>query len=453
MEFSPKILLDDIPALTPGARLWVAYSGGLDSHVLLHALARGPTAGLAGGAGGRCPLVAVHVDHGLAGAAPEWARHCAAACADLGVALEVVRVDARPGRGESPEAAARAARYRVLTALIAPGDVVVTGHHQDDQAETVLLRLLRGAGPRGLAAMAPCRPLGAGWLCRPLLAVPREALRRYAEAWGLAWVEDPSNTRMRHPRNRLRHQVLPLVQRHWPGVSRTLARVAAHQARAAALLDEMAATDLARVAGALPGTLNAVEVARLDPDHARNLLHYWLRLQELPPPGERHLEQVLRAVAAGPDRGPRVAWPGGEVRRYRGLLHALAPLAPVGARRERAWDLGEALDLGHGVLTAEPVVGAGMRVPHPGQAVRVGLRRGGERCRPADRAHGQTLKRLFQEREVAPWLRDRLPLVWIDGALAAVADRWTCAPFIAGPGEAGVHLRWRERPARAAADD
>jgi tRNA(Ile)-lysidine synthase len=214
-EFSPLRLADELRALPDVDRLWVAYSGGLDSHVLLHALVSqfAPAA---------LRLQAVHVDHGLASDAAAWARHCQRVCAALGVPLRRIRVNARPSKGESPEAAAREARYGALRSLLRGRECLLTAHHQDDQAETVLLQLLRGAGVRGLAAMPRLMPFGAGWLARPLLQWPREALCAYARRQHLDWVEDASNHDKGIDRNLLRQEVIPVLRRRWPAVCRVL---------------------------------------------------------------------------------------------------------------------------------------------------------------------------------------------------------------------------------------
>lgn len=437
-EFDPRRLARALADLPRAPVWWVAYSGGADSHALLHALAT-----LRDTLGGE--LRAVHVDHGLHPDAGAWARHCAQVGADLRIPLRVLRVDARAGRGESPEAAARTARYAALRELVGPGELLLTAHHADDQAETVLLQLLRGAGPAGLAGMAARRRFGAGVLVRPLLGFTRAALRGYAAAHALAWIEDSANADPAVARSHLRHTVVPALAARWPGFAATLTRAAAHQAEAARVLEGVARADLAALGGGAAGL--AVEGLRaLDPARQRLVLRAWLRASGLPVPPAARLERGRRdLLGARDDREPAVRWPGAEVRRYRGRLHAMVPLPPVPATLSLPWDLREPLILpaGLGVLHAQAACGVGLSAAAcRGRAVTVHLRSGGERCRPRARAHSRAVKKLLQERGVPPWIRARLPLVYVDGQLAAVAHLWVCTPFAAQRDEPALRLRW-----------
>ena len=436
MGFQPARLLPLLRGLAPCRTLWVAFSGGADSSALLHALhsVRDELP---------APLRAVHVDHGLHPDSPVWHAHCRSLCETLAIPFEACQVDAYPGPGESPEAAARRARYGALTACLGPGDVLLTAHHRDDQGETLLLQLLRGGGPRGLAAMPHCMPFAAGRLCRPLLDVPRQALLEYARGQGLSWIDDPSNFDTDLDRNFLRRRLLPLLQERWPAVGRVLARSAGHFADAAGLLDELAAQDLEGcVAG--EGTLAVGALRALSPRRCRNLLRYWFRRRGLAVPDSRHLQRIVNEVlTAAPDGTPLVSWPGVEVRRYRDRLYAMAPL-PAVSGQALPWDLRADLALpgGLGTLEAQEVRGAGLHLACRGQSVEVRFRRGGERCHLPGRAHSHSLKKLLQGAELPPWLRTRLPLVYVNGELAAVADLWICEPYAAGPGDLGILPQW-----------
>ncbi|HHH36150.1 MAG TPA: tRNA lysidine(34) synthetase TilS [Gammaproteobacteria bacterium] len=427
-------ILREIPA---APCYWVAYSGGLDSHVLLHALAS-----LRERLPGR--LAAVHVDHGLSPDAPRWAAHCRAVCAGLDVPLELLHADAAPGRGESPEAAARAARYRALAGLMGEGDCLLTAHHQDDQAETLLLQLLRGAGPHGLAAMPFRNGFAAGSHVRPLLDFGRTALAAYAREAKLSWVEDESNFDTGIRRNFLRHQVLPLLRERWPRAAITLARSASHCADAAILLDRMAAADLENLGDKEGRRLHVPALRRLEGPRRRNLLRYWCRHVGLPLPRAAHLRRIeVDLLQSPPDRMPLVRWPGAEVRRYRDWLHALPPRDAFDATVVLSWNLEGPLPLpgGNGLLTARRIRGGGLRAPDGGAGVEVRFRRGGERCRMADGRH-HPLKKLLQEKGVPPWERDRLPLIYVEGELAAVADLWICRNHAAAADEPGWRITW-----------
>ena len=437
MPFSAQNLLVAIKRLPSAERYWVAYSGGLDSHVLLHALAA---------LRGQLPvktLCAVHVDHGLSPVAAEWARHCAAVCDELEIPCRILCVDARPRKGESPEAAARNARYRVITSLLEAGDGLLTAHHQDDQAETVLLQLLRGGGPRGLAAMPRWAPFGPGWRGRPLLDFSRSELQSYARSRQLRWVEDQSNYDTGIERNFLRHEVIPLLQNHWPAVGGTLSRVAAHSAEAARLLDQLAAQDFVPEPD---GCLGIDRLKRLEPARQRNLLRYWIRQSGLPLPDSVHLQRIVDEILpAAIDAVPVVNWAGAEIRRYRDRLHAMAPLPPHDRSQIYPWNGAGTLSLGEGggCLRVVPVVGQGIdRAKWAAARITVRFRQGGERCRPAGRAGTHKLKKLLQEQGIPPWQRERVPLLYLDDELAAVVGLFVCEPFRARDGQPGVAISW-----------
>jgi len=419
-----------LQSLPPAGRYLVAYSGGLDSHVLLHALSR---LGI--------KLTALHVHHGLSPNAELWAEHCLAQSAALGVPCTVLRVQVAQGEGSGREAAARSARYAALEQVLEEGEMLLTAHHRDDQAETLLLMLLRGAGVAGLAAMPPLRRFAAGWLARPLLDLPRDALLHYAQMHGLSWVDDESNFDTSLDRNYLRHELLPGLRRRWPAAGRALARSAAHLAEAKELLEELAVTDLNQTGGGRPGTLSVAALHGLSPPRRRNLLRHWLRGLGLPLPDAAHLHRIEQEVLpARPDAEPEVGWPGAEVRRYRDDLHAMPPLMPLPAM-ELSWDTAQPLPLPDGrVLIAAAVTGTGLSAARcAGAGITVRFRVGGECCAPAGRG-GQRheLKKLFQEAGVPPWERKRVPLLFVDGVLAQVVGYWICEPYAAVPGEAAL---------------
>jgi tRNA(Ile)-lysidine synthase len=418
--------------------LLVAFSGGRDSTVLLHALTRlAPDVGR--------PLRVVHVNHGLQPGAADWAAHCRDFCRSHGLALRTLDIDATAPRGQSPEAWARQCRYQALARALRPGEVLVTAHHQHDQAETVLLQLLRGAGPKGLSAMSGCAPFGSGWHARPMLSCTRDQIDAYARCHGLQWCDDPSNAQARYDRNFLRHDVLPRVAGRWPAWAATLARAAVWQADAATILAQVAEADLV-VAGEQDGKVMVIErLLDLDPARRRNLLRYWLQRCGLAPPHAVQLDEILKAAEVRADADICVRWQGGELRRHRGRLHAMPILPATDPALVLAWtDLSVPLALPLGRLVASLQPGRGLSARRLlGRNLAVRFRQGGERCRPAGRPHSQTLKRLMQDHAIPSWLRPRMPLLYCGGELAAVGDEWVCEPFQAQPGESGWVLAWR----------
>ena len=436
MVFELPALLDQLHRVPPVDRFIVAYSGGHDSHVLLHALASLDT--LPNGAS----LSACHVDHALHPDSVQWSAHCAAVCADLGVPCGTLRVDARPASGESPEAVARERRYTALRGEVGEGDCLLTAHHRDDQAETFLIQLLRGGGPRGLAAMPRVARFGDGLLVRPLLPFGRDQLTAYAEARGLRWIDDPSNFDTDFDRNYLRHELMPPILERWHGAATTLARAAGHNAEAAELLEQLAEIDLAGLEGTRPDTLSVAGLLALEPARRRNALLIWFRRRGLAVPAARHLEQMDGDVLlAAVDAQPRLCWADVEVRRHRDDLHAFLRGGKGELPVSIVWpNPSIALELPGGRrLHARPSTNGGIRLAAlEGARVTVRFRHGGERCRPAGRAHGRSLKKLLQESGLPSWERDRLPLLYLDDELVAVVGLWVCEPFVARPGESAV---------------
>jgi len=428
-------------ALSPTASFKVAFSGGLDSHVLLHALADLRTRRHA-----TIVLSAMHIDHGIHPDSAEWARHCQKVCAQLDVMFEAERVLVDSAAGDGLEAAARRARYDALRRRLAPDEVLLTAHHQDDQAETLLLQLLRGAGVHGLAGIAPIKAFGPGRLARPLLGFARTDLRAYAVHHRLDWVDDESNLSHKHRRNIIRHEILPVVQRHWPQATELLARSARHAAEAAHLLDALAADDLGSCLGPAGGPLTLSISALRSLPRARlvNLLRYWLRHQGFQAPAAQQIVKLTALVAHDPaSRRARLAWPGVEVWRYRDSLQAASPLAAPVSMLDLPWDMSGPLELPQlgWRLLAVPADGQGLaRARLPAAPLRVRLRHGGEVCRLPGRRHRHKLKKLLQASHVAPWRRGRLPLLYAGDALAAVADLWVCEPYAARANEPGVRL-------------
>jgi len=423
----------------------VAFSGGMDSHLLLALMAE-QRARLA------CPLRAVHVDHGLHPDSPRWAEHCARVCEELGVPLvtERVRVAAGPGPDSSPEARARAARYAAFERILGEGEALLTAHHLDDQAETFLLRLLRGAGTTGLAAMAPERRLGRGWLRRPLLGMSRAAIRGQALGRRLQWIEDPSNAELLADRNFLRHQIMPLLQSRWPGAAVSLAGAASDAAEANGLLGALAELD----DGSHASWLALSDLQRLDEARQRNLLRAWLQRQGLTPPGRRKLEAGLAMlVHAQPDRQPEMVWPGGRVRRFRHRLHAdpghdpvPPPAMPWAGQRRLEFDVGCLSVHGSSHKAGQAPQQAGDALLNPALIHAPGLTLtfgpAGVRCHPLGRP-GRSLQRLFQEAGIAPWLRPVWPVLMTGAAVAAVPSVCICEGFQSAPGDPGLSLRWR----------
>ncbi|BCX88369.1 tRNA(Ile)-lysidine synthase [Methylomarinovum tepidoasis] len=418
----------------PARRYWIGYSGGLDSHVLLHLCAElRPETGLV--------FAAVHVNHRLHPDADLWQAHCRTVCEHLAMPFQAAVVDARPAAGESPEEAARRARYRAFTATLQVGEALLLAQHQDDQAETVLLQLLRGAGPAGLAGMPASAPLGAGRLLRPFLDIPRRTLQDHAQAQGLNWIDDPSNADTRYDRNFLRHRVMPLLRRRWPACARTLARSARHCGETVALLEKETNLALETLVAA-DGSLDFASLTTRPEPQRRGLLRAWLKRQGARPPSTVYLDRILSECrqAAG-DRIPCIRWRGGEVRRWRGRLYFLSAPPPPAIDWHSPWDGRAALLLPDGsCLEAAPAPRGIPLALWQERPITVRYRRGGEILR--QHSHRRPLKKFLQEQGVPPWRRQRLPLVYLGEELVAVAGLWCAELTNRAP---AVRPRWLPR--------
>ena len=419
--------------------LLLGYSGGLDSGALLQLLAADAGVRQRG-------LRAIHVHHGLHPDADAWARHCAAACRDLDVALDVVRVEVARDSGSGLEAAARAARHAAFASALRDDEVLVLAHHLDDQAETFLLRALRASGSDGLGAMRPWRRFGRGWLWRPLLELPRQALLDYARDRGLGWIEDPSNASDAHDRNYLRHQVMPLLRARWPQADAALARAAELQRESAGLLDEGDAGALASVRTVDRSCLHASRLARLPRERRARVLRRWAGELGLPPLPARGVATVDAWLDDAPASGAATfTWHGAAIRLWRDLLWAGAEPPPVADDLRLRWDGVQPLRWpGGGELALLPGADPGGEPTDAAPVFLVHPRRGGERIVLPGRRHSHALKHVLQDLGMPPWIRARMPLLSdAAGTLLAAGDVAVSAHFDAWLRASGRCLRWR----------
>ena len=422
--------------VAPAARLCVGFSGGRDSLVLLHALVALRSSNPA------FELSAVHVHHGLSASADAWAGFCSDFCKRCGVPLTIVRVEVPRGSAEGLEAAARRLRHAVFGGCSA--DWLALAHHRDDQVETMLFRLLRGAGVSGATGMPAERGQSGGpRLIRPLLDVPGAVIARYAQEQSLAWVEDESNGDSRYRRNYLRHEVMPRIEMQFPGAAESLARAGRHFAEAALLLEELAQADRA-LAATSSGRIGLARFNSLSTPRARNLLRSELLSAGFRAPAARWLDEALRqlsTVDAVSETCIRSA--DGEIHAYRGELHVCRRPSAVPAG-DLPWCGEEELPWGADRVTFTPTTGAGInRHRLSGAPLRITSRQGGERLQPDPRRPLRTLKNLLQEAAVPPWERFRLPLLWSGEHLVWVAGIGVDAAFACPPGEPGLLLAWQ----------
>ncbi len=392
-------------------------------------------------------LSALHVHHGISPNADAWAESCTKLCAQLGIPLQVEHVDITSLRDEHGiEAAARKLRHKAFLSQMC--DFVALAHHADDQAETLMLQLLRGAGVKGVSAMPMLKPANHQMhaTVRPLLNVSREQLCAYAVENSLSWVEDESNADVRYPRNFLRHRVLPELQSCFPRYRETLARSAHHFAEASQLMEELAQLDASQ---AFEGeTLSVDSLRALSHARAKNLLRYFLHVRGAVMPQSVQIEDMLGQLCdAREDAAVCVAFGDWEVRRYQGWVHVMPALGDFDHAIVLDW-MGQ-LELVWPALKVRlmfsEVSGNGVSLEKlKGESISLRLRSGGESLRLHHNGTNRSLKNILQEKHVPPWQRERLPLLYRGDALVAIIGVAIHAEYQAKEGEKSLLVSWEK---------
>ncbi|MDX2322543.1 MAG: tRNA lysidine(34) synthetase TilS [Moritella sp.] len=419
-------------------QLVLAYSGGLDSHVLLHLMARYKLLYP------QHNYLAVHVHHGLSDNADDWLAHCQQTAKALGIHFVAEKVVLNVSNRESLEAKARTARYQAIAKHLTAESLLLLGQHLDDQLETFLLQLKRGAGVKGLSAMAAKMPFtlqSNSQIVRPLLTLPQQALLDYATQAQLTWVEDESNNDQSYDRNYLRHEIIPSLKQRWPNIANAVHRSAELCAEQQELADEIAQMDLTLCEHNLAG-LKIVALQQLSKIRRNNVIRFWLAKQQLPMPSRHHLDKLwLEVVNAADDANPQLSWQAGEFRRYQGVLYnqqKYAELKDVVITLEHAQKQTIRLPDNIGLLqlqgnncadnvplfidnTSLPCV----KAPLAHEVVTIRFR-GEGKCHPIGRSGSRSIKKLYQEYQIAPWLRDRIPLVYYGDELVCAVGLWVC---------------------------
>jgi len=403
--------LSEFLSANPDGRLRVGFSGGRDSAVLLTALAELEQAR-------ERDLRAIHIDHGLHPDSQQWAEHAVAMADKLALPISVTRVDLS-GRSEvGTEARARQARREVYAQHMAAGDWVLLAHHREDQAETVLLRLLSGAGLNGLGAIRQVSPLGSAWVGRPLLSLPGSVIEEYAETRGVERLVDPANSDPQHERSWLRTQIMPQLALRHPEIAARLARTADWMQQSAGWMEQQAQLERAQRQGLDPATLDVRDWLSLPQPLRFEVLAGWLAELGLKRPGVVAFSQTESdLIAAREDANPQLRWSSGTLRRYRGHLAWVPMRASLAADYSVPWTLGESLPLPAELGQLNAVAALPSARPC---ALTVTVRRGGERFRQAPNRPNRTLQHWLQDLGVPPWERERLLLLWQADQLAAV---------------------------------
>lgn len=437
-------LLESFPTSAEKACYVVAYSGGVDSHVLLHCCQKLNLC-----------VRAVHVHHGLQDVADDWVVHCQQACDALGVRLDVLYVDAKKQKRQSPEETARITRYQALQNNLMPGDCLLTAQHVNDQAETLLIQLFRTASTAGLSAMPVVKFIGKNTHLRPLLRFSKNEIENFARKSGLHWIEDPSNSDTRFDRNHIRKNVLPMLEQRWPDLTAQLSTVANLQANNLLVLEDMAAIDLADANNFLVAkpalktsvfdTASVLSIQRLkllSSARLLNVLRYWVReLDRLP--SRKLLEEIEKTIInSQQDTAPVITFYEYEFRKFQNGLYLLKSKnnsIPYAGDGGIEWLPSSSLaltglniKLSHALKTGE-----GLSKQLLNETLMIKFRQGGENFHPVQRKHSQRLKKLFQEAGIPPWDRESIPLVYYKDELIAVAGLWHCKQYSVCVGEEG----------------
>ncbi|MCK5726440.1 MAG: tRNA lysidine(34) synthetase TilS [Thiotrichaceae bacterium] len=415
---------DNIEQLS-NTSILIAYSGGLDSHVLLHFFSqlRESYPDL--------PLRSVYVDHGLQSISSQWGKHCKKVAKSLQISHQTLTLSLDSQSGESLEALARTGRYAALKNHLLANEVLITAHHQEDQAETLLLQLFRGAGVDGLAAMPILGHSMDFTHWRPLLAYSQQSLRNYAEQYQLNFIEDPSNQEQRFDRNYIRHHLIPTLQERWPSIVNTLSRSASIQADASHLISDCMTQQLSLILNNKDNTLSVEKLKKKSIVQQKALLRLWIKQSGFLAPSAKKLQHIISdAVNSRYDSNPSVEWGQGNIRRYRNDLYIL--IRPIAIPHDYTviWDLSSDLTLDYGLET--------LRLKDLGElksillnnniTVTVRLRRGGERIQPKGHVQSKALKKILHEQSIPPWIRDRILLVYANETLIYVHNIATINP-------------------------
>ena len=411
------------PQLLSAPSILIAYSGGMDSHVLLHLCAIDNQL--------KAKITAIYVNHGLQDEAESWSKHCEQVCGNLGVKFLSLKADAKAKSGESPEEAARNARYAALKPLLAEADVLLVAQHADDQLETVLLQLFRGSGLKGLSGMPPSMAFGKGKVIRPLLEVPKAEIIAYATTHGLKWIEDPSNQHTNFDRNFLRNDIVPLLKGRWPTLEKTVSRSAKHCADVEGLLAGLAGESLKVVLNPVDNTLSIRQLQGFPYLQQALLIRQWFQYLGLKMPSEAIMRRILAEVlAARADADPIVSTQAYSIRRYRDALYCLKPYTHK-TGETLIWPADKAyLAISDEKVYEVVVADKGILCEQWRNAeVSVRFRAGGETIELPGRKGHHALRKLFQEAGIPPWEREVIPLVFLDDKLAAVGEHWLSAEF------------------------
>jgi len=416
----------------------LAFSGGVDSIVLLDLLTNLVKES--------DQLRVIHINHNLNEYSDDWAQFSSEVCVKYD--LPLINASVKPKRqGKGLEADARALRYQSFREIIQDNEYLLTGHHQDDQMETLLYRIFRGTGIDGLRAIRRKTKFGKGFLYRPMLNVSRDKIEEYARLKNLKWICDSSNNDSSYDRNYLRKDIIPLIKKRWPSVEKKVSRLAVIAEQNQSLLNELAIEDIGKIKNY--SHLDVETLSGKSYPRIINIFRFMINKNNMGVPSMQVLNEGIKTLMHSKSESPSMTWNDYSIRRYKHRLYFLNSSlnSPNNLLAEISWDIKKTINLGEnlGSIQARFLTGDGISLNKCPKSLAIKYRKGGEEIKPSGHKITKSLKNLFQENNVLPWVRDKIPLIYVDQELISVGDLWFNQDFKANNNEDGFLVTWDKK--------
>lgn len=433
-EFDPSEFFN---SFTDSKHIVIAFSGGIDSSVMLNIMCKKRDKL-------KQSIEAIYIDHGLNDKSAEWGVFCSKECEKHQIAFKTIKIKEDCPKNSSIEAWARNIRYSLFVESMKKNDILLTAHHQDDQVETFFLQLLRGAGPQGLASMPIVKKIEHIFHIRPFLYFQRKEIIEYAHNHNISWLEDETNYDVKYQRNFIRHNVLPEISKVWPSYQQNILRTIKHQVEYKKILDEIAMIDIETVSTNNFNNLDVNLIKKLSVERQKNLIFFWLKKINLESPTSKHMDQIINTlINSDQEKSPCVNWNNTELRRYKTLLYASGLTNAYDSNFEINWDTASPLSIEGETLIAKETEGKGISKKSIKDAkIIIRYRHGGEKIYSNSLKQSKSIKQLFQEHNVLPWLRNKVPLIYINEKLAVVPGFCVDRNYLANKNETSLDIQW-----------
>ncbi|MDC0186050.1 tRNA lysidine(34) synthetase TilS [Gammaproteobacteria bacterium] len=431
------IIERQIKPLLPN-KFCIAFSGGMDSTVLLHVMKNIIDE--------KSQIRAIHINHNIVDNSKVWTKTCKSICKNFGIDIEIISLEVTHN-GYGLEAAARDERYKKLKEKLYENEYLLTAHHEEDQMETVFLRMARGTGLDGLQGINEKYSFGEGIIFRPMLEVSKTSVMDYAKEHQLKWVEDSSNQDTHFDRNFLRKKIIPQFRERWPSIASSVSRLSQLSAQNIKILNQIAEEDIGPIAN-----MNELPLAKLldkSFERANNMLRYIILANGMSIPSMKTLQDGLKEMLDPETDKSVIAWKDYCIRKYKNHLYFLSnsDLEPNKVDVRIPWEIGKTVNLGEniGSIEATFIHGDGLSIEKCENKLTISYRQGGELIKPIGHRINKSLKNLFQENQILPWMRDKIPLIYYQDELVSVADLWFNQNYVASQNEAGFVVNWHKK--------